>query len=442
MVIFCFLLSKKILYDRIICIKKLLKGYNLQMQIDKIQRVNIIYPWFDGLSSDLLFWIAIDTLFLSVVKGFSSAQIVSSSTISLVFLIILQIPLLKIIKKIGNTNSVRLGAFMLLAASLTFTFCKSYWVMVIGKILYNNAFTFTNMGNVVLKNNLELKNNQQQYIKLKTKSNTIYSVITMIISFVASIFFNYDHYLPMYFCIFFCFLCFLLSFYIKDYSKYDKITENNENNEKKSIKKEKLHLTKLIVIMIVAYGLFYPVANSGQSDGKLFIQEELLKCFDVSKTSLIIGVMLCISRIVRVVSNLVFEKIYKKQEEKVGIGLSILLSLSSLFMIIGYFLTGSLFIKFSVMALGYIIILFIRDPYRIYVQNEMLNNTEKKNQQSLLTTLEFSRKLIRAGLSLLFSFILIKHTMIVNIFIIFGLSLVSITINFILTNMLKNQKKA
>ena len=111
-------------------------------------------------------------------------------------------------------------------------------------------------------------------------------------------------------------------------------------------------------------------------------------------------------------------------------------------MIIGYFLTGSLFIKFSVMALGYIIILFIRDPYRIYVQNEMLNNTEKKNQQSLLTTLEFSRKLIRAGLSLLFSFILIKHTMIVNIFIIFALSLVSITINFILTNMLKNQKKA
>lgn len=237
----------------------------------------------------------------------------------------------------------------------------------------------------------------------------------------------------------FCFLCFLLSFYIKDYSKYDKITESNE---KKSVKKEKLHLTKLIVIMIVAYGLFYPVANSGQSAGKLFIQEELLKCFDVSKTSLIIGVMLCISRIVRVVSNLVFEKIYKKQEEKVGIGISILLSLSSLFMIIGYFLTGSLFIKFSVMALGYIIILFIRDPYRIYVQNEMLNNTEKKNQQSLLTTLEFSRKLIRAGLSLLFSFILIKHTMIVNIFIIFGLSLVSITINFILTNMLKNQKKA
>ena len=90
----------------------MLKGDNLQMQIDKIQRVNIIYPWFDGLSSDLLFWIAIDTLFLSVVKGFSSAQIVSSSTISLVFLIILQIPLLKIIKKIGRLLMLDLSGIL------------------------------------------------------------------------------------------------------------------------------------------------------------------------------------------------------------------------------------------------------------------------------------------------------------------------------------------
>lgn len=406
------------------------------MNEQKIAKFNKIFPWYSGLSGDLLFWVAIDTLFLTVVKNFNASQIVSLTTISLIVCIMLQMPLLKIIKKIGNTNSIRLGSFLLLLTSMLLTFGNNYIVIVIGKILYEIAFTFQNMANVALKNNLELQNRSEDYIKVKTKSNTIYATVTMIISFIASVMFNINNYLPMIFCILFCLICFILSFDIIDFSNYNK-TENIQSNKKR----KKVKYSKLIIILIISYGLFYPIVNSGQSNGKLFIQQELLINFDVEKTALIIGVILCVSRIVRVISNMAFNKIHRKFKEKVGIMLPLLLSLSIILMIVGSFITNSAILKFTIMSLGYIIILFVRDPFKVYMQDLALNNIDKAYQQTLLTTLELSRKIVRAILSFSFTLILIDYPMIVVISILFILSLIEIIISIKLYKLILNSKE-
>ena len=280
------------------------------------------------------------------------------------------------------------------------------------------------MANAVLKNNLELQNKNNEYIKVKTKSNTIYATVTMIISFIASLMFNFNNYLPMYGCITFCLICFILSFYIVDYSNYNKIKE-----EAKIKSKKKINYNKLIIILIISYGLFYPIVNSGQSNGKLFIQQELLLNFDVEKTALIIGAILCISRIVRVVSNIAFNKIHNKYKEKVGVILPILLSMSIILMILGSFIRNSVIIKFGIMSLGYVIILFIRDPFKVYMQDLALRKVGKEGQQSLLTTMELSRKIGRAIMSLSFTIILVNNPMITVIAILFILSIIEILIS-------------
>ena len=394
------------------------------MKQEKMTKFNKIFPWYSGLSSDLLFWVAIDTLFLTVVKNFNASQIVSLTTVSLITCIALQVPLLNIIKKIGNTNSVRLGSMLLLISSLLLTFGQNYIVIVLGKVIYEIAFTFQNMSNAVLKNNLELQNRNNEYIKVKTKSNTIYATVTMIISFIASLMFNLNNYLPMFGCITFCLICFILSFYIVDYSKYNKIKE-----EIKIESKTKINYTKLIIVLIVSYGLFYPIVNSGQSNGKLFIQQELLLNFDVEKTALIIGAILCISRIVRVISNMAFNKIHSKYKEKVEVILPILLSISIILMILGSFIRNYIILKFVIMSLGYIIILFIRDPFKVYMQDLALRNVGKEGQQSLLTTMELSRKVVRAIMSLSFAIILVNNPMITVITILFILSIIEIIIS-------------
>ena len=395
------------------------------MKQDGIKKFNKIFPLYAGLSSDLLFWVAIDTLFLTVVKKFNAAQIVSLTTVSLIACILLQVPLLKIIKKIGNTKSVRLGSLSLLISSILLTFGQNYLAIALGKIIYEIAFTFQNMANAILKNNLELQNKNNEYIKIKTKSNTVYAAVTMIISFIASLMFNFNNYLPMLCCIAFCLICFILSFYIIDFSNYDKI----KTEEVKSKTSTKIRYNRLIILLIISYGLFYPIVNSGQSNGKLFIQQELLLNFNVEKTALIIGVILSISRIVRVISNIAFNKIHNKYKEKVGVILPILLCASIIFMILGYFIRNSIILKFSIMSFGYIIILFIRDPFKVYMQDLALRNVGKEGQQSLLTTMELSRKIVRAIMSLGFTMILVNNPMITVVTILFVLSIIEIIIS-------------
>lgn len=406
------------------------------MEQEKMTKFNKIFPWYAGLSGDLLFWVAIDTLFLTVVKNFNASQIVFLTTVSLITCIALQVPLLKIIKKIGNTNSVRLGSMLLLVSSLLLTFGQNYIVIALGKVIYEIAFTFQNMANAVLKNNLELQNRNNEYIKVKTKSNTIYATVTMIISFIASLMFNLNNYLPMFGCIAFCLICFILSFYIVDYSKYNKIKEENKMKSK-----TKINYNRLIIVLIISYGLFYPIVNSGQSNGKLFIQQELLLNFDVEKTALIIGAILCISRIVRVVSNIAFNKIHSKYKEKVGVILPILLSISIVLMILGSFIRNSIMLKFSIMSLGYIIILFIRDPFKVYMQDLALRKVGKEGQQSLLTTMELSRKIGRTIMSLSFTMSLVNNPMITVIAILFILSIIEILVSIKLYKLVVNGKK-
>lgn len=407
------------------------------MEENKLKRFNKIFPWYDGLSGDLLFWVAIDTLFLTVVKNFTASQIVSLTSISMIINILLQVPLLKIIHKIGNTKSVRLGSFLLLISSILLTFGKNYITIIIGKIFYEMAFTFQNMINAVLKNNLELQHTENEYIKYRTKANTIYAAVTMIISFVASIMFNINNYLPMIGCITFCVICFILSWYMVDYSKDNK----NKLEKNKETGKGKIKYTKIIIFILLSYGLCYPMVNSGQSNGKLFIQQELLKLYDVEKTSLVIGAILCVSRIVRLLSNIKFDKIHKKYEDKVGIMLPVGLLISLILMIIGYNVSNMPVMKFVIMGFGYVIILFIRDPFKVYMQDLALKNTDKNRQQTLLTTMELSREIVRTIISLSFTTILLKYPMVLVISILTVLSIIEIFVSIYLYKIIINNNE-
>lgn len=107
----------------------------------------------------------------------------------------------------------------------------------------------------------------------------------------------------------------------------------------------------------------------------------------------------------------------------------ILLSISIILMILGSFVGNFIILKFSIMSLGYIIILFIRDPFKVYMQDLALRNVEKEGQQSLLTTMDLARKIVRAIMSLSFTMILVNSPMITVITILFILSIIEIIIS-------------
>lgn len=170
-----------------------------------------------------MFYIAIDSLFLTLVKGLSPAQIAFLPTIATLVCIFIQVPLLKMVEKLGNTKSTRFGTFLLLVSAIFITFGRSYTIILLGKIINEIAWVFKNMEAIILKNNLIVEGTEEDFIKERNKATTMYSILTAIIAFVAGTLFNYNNYLPMYLCITTCIICFIISFLIKDVSVNDKL---------------------------------------------------------------------------------------------------------------------------------------------------------------------------------------------------------------------------
>ena len=117
-----------------------------------------------------------------------------------------------------------------------------------------------------------------------------------------------------------------------------------------------------------------------------------------------------------------------------GIALPVLLSSSMGFLLFGSFIP-SIFVKIAVMSVGYIIILFARDPFRLYMQDVLFENTPKEQHQTLLAILEFSVKVGTAAMGLSFSAILLSYPMVAVITILFVLSMIEIILGIKLYKM-------
>jgi len=422
---------------------QLLNRDTIKRQVEKVKadmnktanRFVNVFPWYSGLTADLLFYIAIDTLFLTVVKNFSAAQILSLSSISQLACIALQFPILFVIKWIGNTASARVGAVSMLISAVLITVGNSYYVVLLGRLFHDVSIVFKTASAVALENNLDLLDRRNDFVRVRAAASSVYAVITMLISFVASYMFNLNPYLPMIGCILACTIGVILSFFMKDCSSYNKITHKKGKKEK-----VKIHYSKLIVMAIVVYALFYPIVANGQSDGKLFIQQQVLLEFDIDHTSLIIGAIICVSRILRVFSNVIFAKLYYKYQGKLGTALPVALSIAIALMLFGSFIPQVL-VKIVVMGVGYTIILFARDPFKIYMQDVIFENTPKEQHQTLITMMEFGVKLTTAAMGLAFSAILISRPMVIVMALMLGISTIDIVLSMKLYRMVLVKKQ-
>ncbi len=405
-----------------------MKGEKLKRR--KVMLSTSILPYFIGISDDLMFFIAINSLFFTVVKGLSTAEFSFLTTISSLSYILLQIPFLKIIQKIGNIKAIRLGTWMLLISSILMTFGNNYAIIMIGNIIYTTAFLFKKMDNVVLENNLRYLNKQENYAKILSKSKLIYSIITTIIALIAGGIFAINHYLPMYLCIGVCVINIFLSFCIFDANENKQLTCQNK-------KLEKIRFSRLIQIIIISFGICYATISIGQTNSKLLIQYNLQEHFNVELTATYLGLIIVTSRISRILGNLIFRKIYSKLKDKINVVLPIMGMIAFACIILGNYIDFAILTKFALMTIGFDLILLIRDSIEVYATDLLLKNTKEAEQQKAVSYLQLSKRIVETAISLLFSLLLIKLDLIYAIICLFAFAIVSLGINSKLYKMLK-----
>lgn len=71
----------------------------MEQTIKKIKRSINLFPIFSSIAGDLILFIPIDTLFLSIAKGLNASQITAITMVSLIVCIVFQKLILKGIKK-------------------------------------------------------------------------------------------------------------------------------------------------------------------------------------------------------------------------------------------------------------------------------------------------------------------------------------------------------
>ena len=393
----------------------------MEQNIKKIERSIKIYPIFASFTGDLIFFVPIDTLFLTLVKGLNASQITAMTMVALIVCILSQKVILSTVKKIGNVNSLRLGTILLLIAVFILTFGKSFILMLLYKSINEIAFMFLNMDEIILKSNLNAVNRKHDYYKIRNKSKIMYSIITLLTAAVAGKLFNINQYLPMYLSIIAYILLLGIAFMYYE-------AKNEEQKEIKSNNK-KIKITSTIFLVIISNAVFYSIIKMGQNNSKLFMQYDFQKYLSIEMVTYYITTIVFISRIARLIGNIIWGKMYLKIKDKMSIALTICLCLALLLLIIGHYINVPFIYKVIVMSLGFFLILAIRDSFQIYIEDVALNITNKEEQQKIIINIEVYRRLATLILSAVFTLILMKYELIVIEFILLGLSIIEIFIN-------------
>lgn len=345
--------------------------------------------------------------------------------IGLLICILSQKIIVKATKKIGNANSIRVGALMLFISSVILTFGKSFIALVIYRIINELAFMFWNMASILLRNDLIYLDKKDEYYTVRNKAKVMYGITTMITALISGYLFNINKYLPMYISLVIYFIIFILSFQFYE----EQVKNKNKNDEIKTSNNKKIEVTSTIFFVILSNAIFYSIIKMGQNNSKLFMQYDFQKVLSIEMVTYYITIIVFISRIARIIGNMIFGKLYLKIKDKMSMILTFLECMSFLLLILGHFIEFNFGFKVIIMSLGFFLILAIRDSFQVYIEDTALKIAKKDEQQKIMINIEVYIKLGQLLLSGAFMLILMKYDLIVIEFILLILSIVEIAVN-------------
>lgn len=403
----------------------------MKQNINKINRSIKIQPLFSAFSDDLIFLVPIETLFLTITKGLNASQIQFMIMLSMLVGILSRKLLLNISEKIGNLNSLKLGSFLLLMSAIILTISNQFLIICFYKIIFELAFTFLHMALIILKNNLQSINKGTDYFKIRNKTKIMYSITTMITSLLAGFLFDLNNYLPMFLQILLCVIMFGMSFLF-----FEAKTEN-KNNKFQSNNNIKINLSKITFLIILSFAISTTIIKLGQNNSKLFMQYDFQRVLSIEMVTYCITIIVFLSRVSRLLGNIIFGKVYQKYKNKIIIIITIILGLAFALLIIGHFLNVDIIYKIIIMSIGFFLILATRDSFKIYLEDVALENINKEEQQKVLIDMEIYRKIFSLIGSAAFTLILLKYELIIIEFILLGMCLIELLINKKLYKLLK-----
>ena len=168
------------------------------------------------------------------------------------------------------------------------------------------------------------------------------------------------------------------------------------------------NLIAIIILIFIVIAIYSGISNDSQNKVKLLIQYDFSNIYSAENVTIYLGIVVLVSRIGRVLSNIIFEKVYPKLKDKLGVILSFMMSSLFIFTLLGHCLDLNQYLKNTLMTIGFVLILALRDPFEIYIHDLILRISPVEQYQRLIYISNMWTKIAEMLLELLATIILLK----------------------------------
>lgn len=190
-----------------------------------------LYSIYRAISMDLLFFYAIDFLFLTQVKNISASDVVLKSSFYALFMIILQIPANILVDKIGTRRCTILANIFNTIYLLIIIFATNLQSLIVAEFFSALCFSIKDISDTTLLNISIPEGNKKGEIfsKIEGKGNKNYYYINAITSVCAGLLYTINPYIPIIGALIISILSTILSAGFQDIETSDTNIKNNNN---------------------------------------------------------------------------------------------------------------------------------------------------------------------------------------------------------------------
>ncbi len=380
-----------------------------------------IYPFYRAFSYDFLFFWTISILFLTEVKGLSYSQVILLDSLFMLSAFCLQVPISKMIRKIGRVSSARLGAIAYLGFAFLNIFGTSFLWFLIANVLYGIGAAIKNVADTeILSISLQKLNRKNDFSKIDGKAMFWYYLFEGLTSVVAGYLFEFvNPYAPIIATTILSMACLIFAFIIKDPASDEESTQEVKHSEAQNEPSYRALLKRPFVIWMAIFCFsFFGVSSVYQTMSKVYLQ-------NINVPAYLFGYIFCCYRIIAAISS----KFQFKYELKRGVKI---LLVSSFMMVSAYIVSAIIYTIAADAVISIIIVLLIfasqhisRSLYRITVKNYINQCVTKRALTRTLTIYSMAEFL---GYSLTTLFVSLVMEISGNSYLITNFSLVGVFI--------------
>jgi len=174
-----------------------------EIKQSKIRKNNMkLFPIYEALGLDYIFYYGIEVLFLSQVKGISDSNIVLLSSLYAIFSIVFQIPICGILNKIGKRKSIVYGNILKLISIMMICFGQNFILMIISQLIRAIGFALTEISvNPLLTVSIpEASTKGKIFSKIHGKGYAQYCYICATSTILSGYLYTKNPYIPIILC--------------------------------------------------------------------------------------------------------------------------------------------------------------------------------------------------------------------------------------------------